>query len=95
MDFTAIMPALQAQRPTPAFTPNVQAAVVPVAANLQAATLTRTQTTMAATASGRSDGSRSSQSGTQTDQSVDSQANTLRARANGAPRRGSALDVSV
>lgn len=89
----------QAQKPISLVNPAVQAAIMPaVATQLQSAPLTRTQTTTAATAAGRSDGSNSSRSGTDTRRSVDTAAGALDARATGpvsGKRRGSTLDVSV
>lgn len=96
MDFSPIMPSLQAQRPIPAATQPVTAAVMPVAAGQQAMALTRTQTASAPAAVGRSDNSRDTRNGTQTGEAVDTRAAAQSARANGAPpRRGMTLDVSV
>lgn len=92
-------PTAQTQKPISLVTPAVQAMVAPaVATQLQSAPLTRTQTTTAATAAGRSDRSNASRSGSDTGRSVDTAAGALDARATGpiaGRRRGSSLDVSV
>lgn len=92
-------PQTQAQKPTSLVTPAVQATIAPaVATQLQAAPLSRTQTTGAAQAVGRNEGANNPRSGTETNQSVDTAAGALNARAVGgvgAKRRGMTLDVTV
>ena len=99
MQLNPAISAPQVLKPLPLITPTVQASIAPaVVAQQQAAPTVRTQTTQAAQATGRSDGSRGTQTSTTGGQSVDTAANVLNARTNGVSggrRRGSTLDVSV
>lgn len=99
MQLNSTIASPQVQKPLPMANTTVQAVVASAAVSGQtSAPAARTQTVHAASATGKSEGSRSTQSGTSGGQSVDTAANAFTAQANGAGgarRRGMLLDVTV
>lgn len=99
MQFNPVISPIQA-KPQPPMTPAAQVAATPaVAAAQQTVPQVRTQTAQAPQASGKSDHSQNTRSGTDTGQSRDTLANAVQARTNGtgyrAQGRGTLLDVLV
>ncbi len=97
MDLTPAVAPFVA-KPQQPISQSAQAALSPAMAAAQATvSVTRTQTIQAPQATGKTEGSRETRSGTDTGHSVDTGANVAQARGNhgGHPPRGSLLDVSV
>lgn len=99
MQFNLVISPIQA-KPQPPMTSAAQVAVTPaVAAAQQTVPQVRTQTAQAPQATGKSDQSRDTKSGTDTGQSRDTMANAIQTRTNAtgyrAQGRGTRLDVSV
>ncbi|PWC52334.1 MULTISPECIES: hypothetical protein [unclassified Azospirillum] len=97
MDLTPAVAPFVA-KPQQPITPAAQAALSPaMAAAQQTVHVVRTQTIQAPQATGKTEGSRDTRTGTETGQSVDPGAGAVTARANGAHHqpRGSLLDVHV
>lgn len=99
MELNPIIVSPLAQKPLPLTNPTVQAAIAPaVVSQQQAASLTRTQTTQATTATGRAESSHATQNGTRTAQAVDARANAAAVATNGGAAdttRGGRLNLVV